>query len=104
ELRRLAAARMGLGEVAGRELPKVVLLAPPAHGGTLASRYFVPWRCHAAHALTGALCVAAACNIRGSVAALVGRIGDDHHITDIRIEHPSGFIDAQCELRPHGAD
>jgi len=56
-----ASRRMGLGDATGKVLPKVALLAPPARGGTIASRYLTPWTCHAAHAVTGALCVAAAC-------------------------------------------
>ena len=33
---------MGMGDVAGSVLPKVVMLAPPRNGGTLASRYLAP--------------------------------------------------------------
>jgi 2-methylaconitate cis-trans-isomerase PrpF len=97
QLRRAAARRMGMGEVAGAGLPKVAMLAPPAHGGTLASRYFVPSACHAAHALTGALCVTAACNIAGSVAARIAN-PDGRDIDAIRLEHPSGFVETRCEL------
>jgi 2-methylaconitate cis-trans-isomerase PrpF len=103
QLRRAAAHRMGMGDVAGAGLPKVALLAPPAHGGTLASRYFVPHACHAAHALTGALCVAAACNIAGSVAARIAN-PDGRDVDTIRLEHPSGFVETRCELGPRDTD
>ena len=70
ETLRLAAGRlMGMGDVSASVLPKLALLGAPRFGGTLSSRYFVPWSCHAAHAATGATCVAAACCIPGSVAA-----------------------------------
>lgn len=51
-LRRLA-ERMGLGDVAGQVTPKVALVSPARHGGTFTSRYFVPEKCHATHAVTG---------------------------------------------------
>src|SRR5689334_1670176 len=38
-----ASRRMGLGDATGKVLPKVALLAPPSHGGTIASRYLTPW-------------------------------------------------------------
>jgi 2-methylaconitate cis-trans-isomerase PrpF len=102
-LRRRAALRMGMGEVAGTGLPKIALLAPPAQGGTLASRYFAPGRCHTAYALTGALCVSAACNVPGSIAAQIANAaGGD--IDTVSIEHPSGFLETRCELGPRDAD
>lgn len=102
---RLEAARMmGMGDVTGKVLPKVALLGPARFGGTISSRYFVPWNCHAAHAATGATCVAAACCIPGTVAAaLAVRLeGNQRQVT---IEHPAGKIDACVHLAqvPGGA-
>ena len=92
---RLAASRlMGLGDAAAKVLPKVALLAPPARGGTIASRYLTPWTCHAAHAVTGALCVAAASRVAGSVA---GRLAA-HSGDMITIEHPAGKIETRIEV------
>ena len=91
-----AARRMGLGDARGKVLPKVALLAPPARGGSIASRYLTPWTCHAAHAVTGALCVAAASRVSGSVAAtIIGRQGDTQSVV---IEHPAGRIETRIEL------
>ena len=89
-----ASRRMGLGDATGKVLPKVALLAPPTHGGTIASRYLTPWSCHAAHAVTGALCVAAACRVPGTVAQRLTRGGDD----SIVIEHPAGKIETRVEV------
>lgn len=100
ELLRLAAAhRMGLGDVSQSVLPKIALLAKPTQGGSISSRYFVPWNCHAAHAVTGALCVAAACLIPGSVAErlVVRHPSDPGRIT---IQHPSGKLETQVEMEP----
>ena len=100
-IRRIAGERMGLGDVADKVIPKVGLLAPPREGGNVTSRYFVPHRLHAAHAVTGAACVASACVLRGSVAdgiAHVERSGKEN----IRIEHPSGKIDVMLESHGEG--
>lgn len=102
-IRQSAALLMGLGDVAGKGLPKIVMLAPPQHGGTLASRYFVPATCHSAHALTGALCVAAACSIPGSVAAQVAG-PDVARGGTVVIEHPSGTVETRCVVDDHTAD
>jgi 2-methylaconitate cis-trans-isomerase PrpF len=79
------------------------MLAPPARGGTIASRYFSSGSCHTAHALTGALCVSAACNVRGSVAAQIANPGGGD-VETVRIEHPSGIVETHCELQPRDAE
>jgi len=96
-LRRSAARLMGMGDVAGTVLPKVVVLAPPRHGGTIASRYLAPTSCHATHALTGAACVLAACNVRGSVAARIAN-PSNVDVERIVIEHPGGRMEVSGEL------
>jgi 4-oxalomesaconate tautomerase len=93
-----AARRMGLGDATGKVLPKVALLAPPARGGSVSSRYLTPWTCHAAHAVTGALCVAAAARVPGSLAARVTADARDSHT--IVIEHPAGRIETRVEVDP----
>lgn len=91
-LRLQAGLLMGLGDVGRRVSPKVALLSPPAHGGTLTSRYLTPWACHTAHAVTGAMALAVACTIDGSVAArVIGTALPSN--TVVRIEHPAGAID-----------
>ncbi len=95
---RLAAARlMGLGDVSGQVIPKVGLLAAPYAGGNITSRYFVPTACHAAHAVTGAICVAVCTVLKGSVADGLARYDVDppRHCA---IEHPSGRIDVALDV------
>lgn len=97
KIRRQASLLMGLGDAEGKVIPKMALLAPSQYGGTLTSRYFVPHNCHAAHAVTGAICVASACVQPGSVAHdLVSLDGSDTQ--PISIEHPSGKIDVVLGL------
>jgi 4-oxalomesaconate tautomerase len=84
-----AGARMGLGDVAALVIPKVALLSRPTTGGSICSRYFVPHRCHVAHAVTGAICVASSVYLEGSVGQALGHVlaGPPPEVV---IEHPSG--------------
>jgi 2-methylaconitate cis-trans-isomerase PrpF len=96
-LRRKAAAMMCLPDAGHSVLPKVALLAPPLEGGTIASRFYVPWNCHVAHSTTGALCIAAATLIRGTVAAGLAAPAR-REAPVIVIEHPSGCLTVSVEL------
>ena len=98
-LRRKAALLMGMGDVSGSALPKVVVLAPPRQGGDIASRYLAPTTCHATHALTGAASILAAVNVPGSIAARIA--GDRREASRIVIEHPSGRMEVECTLAGH---
>jgi 2-methylaconitate cis-trans-isomerase PrpF len=98
-IRREAGRRMGLGDVAGRVIPKVGVVSPARHGGTIMSRYFVPHRCHRNHAVTGALCTAAACRLPGSVAFDFAAPGLSSLVT---LEHPSGRIEIELGLDDAG--
>ena len=98
-LRLEAGRRMGLGDVSKLVTPKVGLLSQARHGGTIASRYLVPHSCHRSHAATGAICLATACCLEGTVAAEIigGAIGQSG---DVVIEHPAGRIDVGVSLEP----
>ena len=37
---------MGLGDVTAKNYPKMTLIAPPRHGGSLTTRSFIPHVCH----------------------------------------------------------
>ena len=101
-IRGQAAVRMGMGDVTGKVLPKIALLAGPRQGGSINSRYFVPWNCHAAHAITGALCVAAACVIPDSVASTLVSF-DAEDVNRIVVEHPAGRLTTRVDVR-HDAE
>lgn len=98
-IRREAGLRMGLGDVADRVVPKVGILSTPRHGGTITSRYLVPHRCHKNHAVTGALCVAAASRVNGSVAHDVSAPGLS---SVVGVEHPTGRIEVDLSLDKAG--
>ena len=85
-----AGRRMGLGDVSGLVVPKVSILSAPRHGGTLSSRYFAnSRRCHRGHAVTGALCIAAASLVPHAIAAELAT--RDAPSADLFVvEHPGG--------------
>ena len=89
-IRREAGRRMGLGDVSRSVVPKFGLLSAAREGGTITSRYFTPTQCHPAHAVSGAICVAAATALPGTVAA---SLVDGAELIDVRIEHPSGSLE-----------
>ncbi|MNK19979.1 4-oxalomesaconate tautomerase [compost metagenome] len=89
-----AGLAMGLGDVSRLEMPKLVTVAPPLRGGTLSARYFMPYTCHTSFAVTGAVCLAAAARIPGSVAA---RAGGQEGSGNVDIEHPAGTLQVGIE-------
>jgi len=100
-IRRAAGRRMGMGDVADSVTPKFAIVAPPRDGGGITSRYFTPESCHAAHAATGAICLATCAVVPGSVADGLSRVKRTE-TEKVRVEHPSGAI--EVELRVSGHD
>ncbi len=84
---------MNLGDVARRTVPKMTLLAEPRDGGAISSRTFIPHRCHASIGVFGAVSVASACLIPGSVAEGLARVGDNPLIS---VEHPAASSALPC--------
>lgn len=102
QMRLEAGRRMGLGDVSNSVTPKIGLLSAAREGGTIASRYLTPHECHRSHAATGAICLATACSMDGTVAAeVIG--GPVRESGTVVIEHPSGRIQVAVELVPDGA-
>lgn len=101
---RLEAGRMmGFGDVSESVIPKVGILSEPRGTGAITSRYLTPHKLHAAHAVTGAVCVSTACMVEGSVAYELARRPEGNPRT-IWIEHPSGEVDVRLETTGSGAD
>ena len=96
-IRLLAGPLMGLGDVTHKVVPKMTLVAPAIEGGSIHTRTFIPKRCHDAIGVLGAVSVASACVLDGSVAAsLPGRSGAREQ--DLSIEHPSGEFTVRLAL------
>jgi len=102
-IRLQAGALMGLGDVSEKVVPKIGVVGPPREGGDIYSRYFMPWSLHAAHAVTGATCVATASVVEGTVAHDVARRSEANP-REFVIEHPSGQIAVRLETTGKGVD
>jgi len=89
---------MNLGDVANKTVPKMSLLAPAQHGGVVMTRTFIPHRVHEAIGVFGAVSVATACLVPGSVAAEVAGIADPGAVKELEIEHPTGFFTVSMDV------
>ena len=67
---------MNLGDVTNKTVPKMSLVSPPQHGGVVDTRTLIPHRVHEAIGVFGAVSVATACLVPGSVAAEVAEVND----------------------------
>lgn len=88
-IRLQAGPKMQLGDVAQRTVPKMTLVAAPQQGGALTTRTFIPHRCHASIGVLGAVSVATACLIDGSITAGVAQVSSALN-QQLAVEHPSG--------------
>lgn len=95
-IRLQAGPAMRLGDVSDATVPKITLVAPPAAAGALSTRTFIPHRCHEAIGVLGAVSVATACLLPGSVGH--GVLRRDGQPSIIVLEHPSGTFEPCVEL------
>jgi 2-methylaconitate cis-trans-isomerase PrpF/tripartite-type tricarboxylate transporter receptor subunit TctC len=100
-LRLQAGRMMGLGDVSNSVIPKPVLVSAGDSPDSVTSRYFTPRRCHASHAVTGAIGVASAFALPGTVASAAERKPGRHALV---VLHPAGQIDVEVELKGSGAE
>jgi len=103
-LRLAAGPRMNLGDVAKKTVPKMCLVSPARHSGTLHTRTFIPHRVHEAIGVLGAVSVATACVTPGSVAAQVARLAPRSGLQRLEIEHPTGFFTVEMDVALEGAE
>jgi 4-oxalomesaconate tautomerase len=88
-IRLQAGPRMNLGDVSARTVPKMSLIAEPFAGGAISSRTFIPHTCHASIGVFGAVSVASACLLEGSVAEGLAQVPEGE-VLNVSVEHPSG--------------
>lgn len=87
---------MGLGDVSGKTYPKMCLIAPPAAGGSLCTRCFIPHVCHDAIGVLAAVTVATASVLPGSVAEGIAVVPAGP-VRTLSVEHPSGEFSVELE-------
>jgi 4-oxalomesaconate tautomerase len=95
ELRVAAGKAMGLGDVSATTVPKVSLVAPPAMGGTICTRTYIPVRVHESIGVLGAVSV-------GTAVLTPGAVGHDIAVlpggSRLSVEHPTGAVGVDVEL------
>jgi 2-methylaconitate cis-trans-isomerase PrpF/tripartite-type tricarboxylate transporter receptor subunit TctC len=100
-LRLRAGLAMGLGDVADSVVPKPVIVSAGDSDDSVTSRYFTPRRCHSSHAVTGAIGVAAAFALPGTVASASAQRSGLRHVL---VLHPQGRIDVAVEIAGDAGD
>lgn len=89
---------MNLGDVTNKTVPKMSLLAPARDGGLLSTRTFIPHRVHESIGVLGAVSVATACMLEGSVAARIAGLESVGDELEVVVEHPTGFFTVQMQV------
>ena len=101
KIRLAVGERMNLGDVKEKSVPKMMLVAPPRHGGAITVRSFIPHRAHASIGVLGAVSVATACLLPGSPAAELASVPDGKRKV-MSVEHPSGETTCVMEVDDQG--
>ncbi|GCL62634.1 4-oxalomesaconate tautomerase [Pseudaquabacterium pictum] len=100
-IRLQAGLAMGLGDVSTSVVPKPVIASAGDDAHSITSRYFTPRRCHASHAVTGAIGVATAFALPGTVASAALQTSGPRMVS---VLHPQGRIDVEVVIGGAGAD
>jgi len=101
-IRLAVGSRMNLGDVRSRTVPKMCLVASPQAGGALATRCFIPHRCHSSIGVLAAVSVATAAALPGTVCHDMAVVPEGDAPL-LAIEHPTGEFTVRLALNT-GAD
>lgn len=96
-----AGPMMNLGDVTEKVVPKMSIVAAPVNGGSICTRTFIPHTCHAAIGVLGAVSVATACTLTGSVTENIAVVPPSN-TKAMSIEHPSGEFTVELQLDDQG--
>ncbi len=96
--------RMKLGDVTKKTVPKMSLVSRGRHGGHLNTRTFIPQRVHEAIGVLGAVSVATACAVPGTVAARIAGRAVSAGPQRLEIEHPTGFFTVEMDVASSGGE
>ena len=96
-IRLICGPHMNLGDVSEKSVPKMTMVSAPRAGGAIATRTFIPHRCHKSIGVLGAVSVATACLTPGSPAYdLANRgVGKERALS---VEHPTGEMTVVATL------
>jgi 4-oxalomesaconate tautomerase len=98
-IRLQAGPAMNLGDVSKKVVPKMCLVAKPVAGGHISTRTFIPRDCHSAVGVLGAVTVATAAVMPGSVANRYARVPPGL-AKMLSVEHPSGEFSVVLTMNP----
>jgi 4-oxalomesaconate tautomerase len=101
-IRLQAGELMNLGDVEQKTVPKMTLVSAPRHGGAINTRTFIPHRVHDAIGVLGAVSVATACALPGSIASRVVEASSIDGAASIDVEHPTGLFTVEVDLTRDG--
>jgi len=104
QIRRELGPRMNLGDVLQKTVPKMCLISAPRRGGSLTTRTFIPHRVHESIGVLGAVSVATACVVPGSVAADIAKLNPAGESQRVEVEHPTGFFTVEMQVETEGAE
>ncbi|HBS51197.1 MAG TPA: 4-oxalomesaconate tautomerase [Rhodobacteraceae bacterium] len=96
-IRLAAGPLMNLGDVGDKSVPKMTMVSAPRAGGAIATRTFIPHRCHKSVGVLGAVSVATACLTPGAVGHDLAAIPEGASKA-MSIEHPSGEVTVVCRV------
>ena len=102
-IRLQAGPAMKLGDVAKKVVPKMCLVAPPKEGGHLTTRTFIPHDCHSAVGVLGAVTVATAAVLPGSVANRFARVPEGTR-KNFSVQHPTGEFTVTLTMATNGTE
>ena len=102
-IRLQAGPAMNLGDVGKKVVPKMCLVAKPSAGGHICTRTFIPHDCHSAVGVLGAVTVATAAVLPGSVAHRYARVPPGN-LKTLSVEHPSGEFSVVLTMNPQNPD
>jgi 4-oxalomesaconate tautomerase len=98
-IRLQAGPAMNLGDVTKQVVPKMCLVSKPRTSGHVSTRTFIPHDCHAAVGVLGAVTVATAAVLPGSVANRYTLVPPGTPKT-VSVEHPSGEFSVVLTMNP----
>ena len=92
---------IGFGDVTKSVIPKIALLSK-SETGSIRSRYFMPWKCHSSHAITGTVCLATASKSKGTICN--DFYSDFSDEGEFAVEHPTGSLKIKVKIKREGEE
>ncbi len=97
DIRRKASRLFGFNDVVNSVIPKISILCESTKDA-IKSFYYDPFTLHDSHAITGAMCLASACLLEGTVANKICKLYPKSGANKVTIDHISGVIDVVIDF------